>query len=188
MEKSNTVDKARVSIIVALGRDGQHNHVIGKNNELLWHIPDDLKHFKALTLGHPVIMGRKTFESLPPKARPLPERPNIVITRSTRYESANPLLALQEYSAPNVFLAGSIEEALGKARELNGEEIFIGGGTQIYEQALPFVDRLYLTLIDDEKEGDAYFPHYEKEFTKVISEESREWNGLKYTWVTLKRP
>ncbi len=175
MEKSNTVDKPCISIVVAIGRDGQHNHVIGKNNELLWHIPDDLKHFKALTLGHPVIMGRKTFESLPPKVRPLPGRTNIVVTRDS------------SWSYEGVLPAASIESALAQAREIDNEEIFIGGGTQIYAQALPHVDRLYLTLIDDEKEGDAYFPAYEKEFTKIISEESREWNGLRYRWIILER-
>lgn len=175
MAKSNTVDKPRVSIVVAVGRDGQHNHVIGNGNELLWHIPDDLKRFKALTLGHPIIMGRKTFESLPPKVRPLPGRTNIVVTRDVHW------------SHEGVITAHSIEDALAKARDIDHEEIFIGGGTQIYEHALPQVDRLYLTLIDDEKEGDAYFPPYEKEFTKKLAIESREFNGLKYEWVTLER-
>jgi dihydrofolate reductase len=162
--------------VVALGRDGQHNRVIGKNNELLWHIPDDLKRFKVLTLGHPVIMGRKTFESIiSVLGKALPGRTNIVVTRDA------------EWSYPDVLVAYSLEEALAKARELDREEIFIGGGTQIYEQALPFVDRLYLTLIDDEKEGDSFFPPYETEFTKIISDESREWTGLNYRWLTLER-
>ena len=176
MAKSNTVDKPRVSIVVALGQDGQHNRVIGKDNQLLWHIPDDLRRFKALTLGHPVIMGRKTFESLPSKARPLPGRPNIVITRDAAW------------AHEGVVVAHSLNEALAKARELDREEVFIGGGTQIYEQALPFVDRLYLTLIDDQKDGDVFFPPYENVFDKKIASESRDFNGLKYEWVTLERP
>jgi dihydrofolate reductase len=168
----------RISIVVALGLDSQHNHVIGKGNELLWHIPDDLKHFKVLTLGHPVIMGRKTFESVVAMAgKPLPGRKNIVITRNADWK----------YPHEDVFIVPSLEAALTKARELDNEEIFIGGGSQIYEQALPFVDRLYLTLIDDKKEGDSFFPAYEDIFTKKISEESRDWNGLKYTWVTLNK-
>jgi dihydrofolate reductase len=180
MKKSNTVDKEgekpRISIVVALGRDGKHNHVIGKNNKLLWHIPDDLKRFKILTLNHPVIMGRKTFESiLAILKKPLPQRTNIVITRDPKW------------SYPGVITTHSLEEALFKARGLDRREVFIGGGTQIYEQALPFVDRLYLTLIDDEKEGDAYFPRYENNFTNVVSEESRESNGLKYRWLTIER-
>lgn len=181
MEKSNTVDKGgnkpRISAVVALGRDGQHNRVIGKNNELLWHIPDDLARFKTITFNHAVIMGRKTFESiLKILKKPLSQRINIVVTR-------NP-----SWSHPGVIATHSLEEALFKARGLDRREVFIIGGTQIYEQALPFVDRLYLTLIDDEKEGDAHFPPYETEFTKILSDEAREWNGLKYRWLTLERP
>ena len=154
----------------------EENHAIGKDNHLLWHIPDDLKRFKALTLGHPVIMGRKTFESiLSALGKPLPGRTNIVITRNTgyRHEGAT--------------IAHSLEEAIAKAREIDSEEIFIGGGSEIYRQALSYVDRLYLTLIDDEKDGDAFFPEYEKEFTKKTLEEERDWNGLKYRWVNLER-
>ena len=183
MPKGNTVDKggeppyrtSRISIIAALGRDNQNNRVIGKDNQLLWHIPDDLKRFKLITFGHPVIMGRKTFESLPENVRPLPGRTNIVITHNPAWSHAG------------VIAAHSLDEALRKARVLDRREIFICGGTQIYEQAFHLVDRLYLTLIDDEKEGDAHFPPYEKEFTKVISDESREWNGINYRWVTLER-
>ena len=154
----------------------EENHAIGKDNHLLWYIPDDLKRFKALTLGHPVIMGRKTFESiLSALGKPLPGRTNIVITRNTgyRHEGAT--------------IAHSLEEAIAKAREIDSEEIFIGGGSEIYRQALSYVDRLYLTLIDDEKDGDAFFPEYEKEFTKKTLEEERDWNGLKYRWVNLER-
>jgi dihydrofolate reductase len=167
----------RVSIVVAIGRDRQHNRVIGKNNELLWHIPDDLKRFKALTLGHPVIMGRKTWESLPEKVRPLPGRTNIVVTRQ------------KEYRADGAEIADSLPAALAVAASAAGDsgEIFIIGGAEIYKEALPHTDRLYLTLIDDEKEGDAFFPPYEKEFTKVLSDEPYEWSGLAYRWVNLER-
>ncbi len=81
----------------------------------------------------------------------------------------------------------SLEEALEKAREIDSQEIFIGGGSQIYEQALSYVDRLYLTLIDDEKEGDTFFPEYEKHFTKVLSDEKREHEGLTYRWLDIER-
>lgn len=171
------MQKPLVSIVVALGRDKQHNRVIGKNNELLWHIPNDLRRFRMLTLHHPVIMGRKTFESiLKVIKKPLPQRTNIVVTRDPKW------------SHPGVIAFHSLEEALFKARGLDRREAFIAGGSQIYEQALPFVDRLYLTLIDDGKEGDAYFPPYETEFTKVIGDESRAWHELKYRWLTLERP
>lgn len=166
----------RVSIAVALGRDGKNNHVIGHGNGLLWRIPDDLKRFKQLTMGHPVIMGRKTFESiLASLGKPLPGRTNIVITHD------------QDYASEGAVVAHSLEEALEKARAMDQEEIHIGGGAQLYEQALPFVDKLYLTLIDDEKEGDTFFPPYEHIFTKKTFEEDREYNGLKYKWVDLER-
>ncbi len=166
------MQKPRVSIVVALG----HGRVIGKGNHLLWRIPDDLKRFKALTLGHPVVMGRKTFESIVALlGTPLPNRTNIVITRDTTW------------AYEGVVVTHSLEEALEKAKALDQEEIHIGGGADLYRQALPFVDRLYLTLIDDTKDGDTVFPPYEEMFTKKLSEEKREYKGLPYTWITLER-
>ena len=164
--------KPCVSIVVSIGKNG----VIGRLDKLMWPIPEDLKRFKQLTMGHPVIMGRKTFEPiLLSLGKPLPGRTNIVITRHKNYKPSG------------VLVTHSLKEALDKAKEINKEEIFIGGGAQIYEQALPFVDKLYLTLIDDEKEGDAYFPEYKHLFTKKIKEEVCEYNGLKYTWVDLEK-
>ncbi|MDE1925276.1 MAG: dihydrofolate reductase [Patescibacteria group bacterium] len=157
-----------ICAIAALGQ----NRVIGKDNELLWRIPDDFKRFKALTTGHPIVMGRKTFESL---GKPLPNRTNIVITRDT------------SWSAEGIVVMHSIEEAVEKAKEIDKDKVFIIGGAQIYEQALPFVDRLYVTLIDEEKEGDAYFPAYESLFTKMIFHEHRDFEGLKYQWVDLEK-
>lgn len=152
------------------------NLVLGKGNGLLWHIPEDLKRFKTLTLGHPVIMGRKTFESIVAMlGKALPGRTNIVVTRDANW------------SYPDVVVAHSLEEAIEKGKIIDQDEIFIGGGAQIYAQALPLADRLYLTMIDDEKEGDAFFPEYEKEFTKIIGKKTGESNGLHYTWVDLER-
>jgi len=162
----------RISMIVAIGK----NRVIGKANTLLWHIPDDLKRFKTLTTSHPVIMGRKTFDSIVGMlGKPLPNRTNIVVTRDTTWKFEG------------VVTAHSLEEALAKAKTLDQEEIFVIGGAQIYEQALPRTDRLYLTLIDDTKEGDAYFPAYEHLFTKVLSEETHEHEGLRYRWIHLEK-
>jgi dihydrofolate reductase len=167
--------KGRISVVVAVGCDKEGRPVIGKNNQLLWHIPDDLKRFKQLTLGHPVVMGRKTFESIiDVLGKPLPGRTNIVVTRDT------------SWSYPDVLVYHSLPEALSKAWELDSEEIFIGGGTELYKQILPDLNRIYLTVIDDEKEGDTFFPDY-SDFKKVGPEENREWNGLRYTWVTLER-
>jgi dihydrofolate reductase len=163
-----------VSIIAAIGE----GRALGKNNELLWRIPDDLKRFKALTTGHPIIMGRKTFESL---GKPLPGRTNIVVMYASENTVNDP-----RYNFENVVIANSLEEAIEKAKTLD-DEIFIVGGAQIYTQALSLADRLYLTLIDDKKEADVYFPPYETVFTKKIKEEEREFNGLKYKWVDLER-
>jgi dihydrofolate reductase len=170
------MNKPQISIVVAIGNGRLHNRVLGKDNELLWHIPDDLKRFKELTLGHPVIMGRKTFESIVSYIhKPLPGRPNIVITRDVAW------------SHPDVYVAHTLAEAIEIGKSLDQEEIFIGGGGQIYAQALPLVDKLYLTLIDDDKEGDSYFPRYEQDFTRVVHSEDHEWNGIKYTWLDLER-
>ena len=161
-----------VAAVAAIGK----RRVLGKDNQLLWHIPDDLKRFKELTLGHPVILGRKTFESIVGYlGKPLLGRKSIVITRDAgwKYEG--------------VITAASVEDAIEKGKEIDAQEVFIGGGAQIYDLALPYTDKLYLTLIDDEKEGDSFFPPYEHDFRKVCFEQDREYNGLKYRWVDLER-
>jgi dihydrofolate reductase len=167
------MNKPRICIVVAIGK----NRELGKEGKLLWHIPDDLRRFKTLTKGHPIIFGRKTFESVLGynKGRPLPERTNIVVTRDPSYQH------------DGVIVTASLEEALAKAAELDSEEIHIGGGAQIYEQVLPRVDKLFLTLVDDEKEADSFFPPYEQQFTKKTFDEAHEWNGLSYRWVDLER-
>ncbi len=161
-----------ISIIAAIGAV---NRALGKDGDLLWRIPEDLKRFKELTDGHPVIMGRKTWESLPERFRPLPNRMNIVVTRTSNYE------------APGAVVVSTIEDALAKAKEAD-EDIFVIGGGEIYTAALPFTDRLYLTLISEEKPGDSFFPEYESVFTKVISEEKHvSADGVRYSWTDLER-
>ena len=129
-----------ISIIVAASENG----VIGRDNQLLWRLPDDLKRFKQLTLGHPMIMGRKTFESI---GKPLPGRTSIIVTRSP------------EYHAEGTLVVHSLEEGLAVAGELDTEEAFIIGGGEIYRQALEnnSVDQIYLTLIHADSEGDTFF-------------------------------
>lgn len=167
----SVMQKRIVAAVVAIGR----NRELGKDNQLLWRIPEDLKRFKMLTLGHPVVMGRRTFESIMAAlGKPLPGRPNIVITRDAAWRSEG------------VLVAHSIEEGIEKGKQLDQEEVFIIGGAQIYEAALPFTDKLYLTLIEDEKEADAFFPPYETGF-RVVHTEEREWEGLAYRWVDLER-
>ncbi len=169
--------KPRISIIAALGRD----RAIGKQNKLLWNIPDDLRRFKELTLGHPVIMGRRTYESIfTLLGKPLPGRTSVVLTYPD--EADEPMFRFD-----NVVLAHSTDEALEKARALDAEEVFVGGGAMLYEQMLTHADRLYLTRIDDEKEGDAFFPPYEDSFTKIVADEPHEWEGLQYHYLTLEK-
>ena len=129
-----------ISIIVAVA----DNLAIGKDNNLLWHISEDLKYFKRITGGHTVIMGRKTWESLPPRFRPLPGRRNIVISRQA------------DFAAPGAELAASLEAALQLAAQ--AETAFIIGGEQIYRQAMDMADRLEITEVDLEPEGDAWCP------------------------------
>ena len=129
-----------LSLIAAVAR----NRAIGKDNQLLWHLPEDMKHFRETTCGKPVVMGRKTWESLPEKFRPLPGRQNIVVSRDPAYK------------AHGADLAGSLEGALALAG--GAEEVFVIGGEQLYRAALPFADRLYLTEVELEPEADAFFP------------------------------
>lgn len=158
-----------ISLIAAIQRKDRG---IGFQNELLFRISDDLKRFKALTTGHPIIMGRKTFDSI--GGKPLPNRTNIVVTR-------------QERKQDGVLFCTSLESALEEARAID-ENIFVIGGAEIYKQALPFADRLELTVIDGNLHADTFFPEY-GEFTTVVKKEDRsdERSGLNYEWLTLRR-
>lgn len=142
-----------ISIIVAVAENG----VIGGGNTLLWHISEDLQRFKRITQGHPVIMGRKTFDSL---GRPLPNRHNVVITRQ------------HGYSHEGVTTVSSLEEAL--AMFSPSEEIFITGGGQIYEQAMPVADKLYLTTVMHDYEGDTRFPEWDRSEWREVFKEYHE--------------
>jgi dihydrofolate reductase len=148
----------KLSLIVATA----HHNVIGRNNELPWHLPQDLKYFKSVTLGKPIIMGRKTFESI---GKPLPGRTNIVITRQ------------KNWSFAGVLVAGSVAEALTMGEQFcdeqgaPAEEIMVIGGAEIYRHALALAYRVYLTSIDVEVEhGDAYFPELRLAEWKLVSE------------------
>lgn len=151
-----------ISIIVAIAEKG----VIGGGNELLWHIPDDLKRFKRITSGHSVIMGRKTFESI---GKPLPNRRNIVITR-------NP-----EFRAEGIEVANSLNVALGLTK--TEDEVFIIGGGEIYRQALPMATKLYITRVHANFEGDTYFPEIPtQQWQLVCSEKGNPTAGPGYTF------
>lgn len=164
-----------IPVVIVAGM-GKSNRVIGKENGLLWHVPADMKRFKAITLGHPVIMGRKTFESIVAiLGKPLPGRTNIVVTRNSGYEHKGALIAV------------SLEEAFALAATLNPTEIHIGGGAELYQQALPFVDRLHLTFFFDEKDGDTFFPDFSQDFIEVAKHELQEHDGVQFQWVDFKR-
>lgn len=149
------------------------NRVIGFNNQMPWHLPADLKHFKAVTLNKPIIMGRKTFDSI---GRPLPKRRNIVVSRQEN-------LAIE---GCDVF--ASLEQAIAAVEE-EPETMIIGGAT-IYQQAMPLVDKMYLTLIDREFEGDAFFPEWSAEKWRVIERQAFEPdadNPYAYEFLTLAK-
>jgi len=158
-----------ISFIAAMDK----NRVIGKDNSLPWNMPADMKHFKDLTLGKPIVMGRKTYETI---GKPLPNRKNIIITRD------------QDYKAEGCIVAHSIEESLQSAE--NAEEVMVIGGANIYKQFLPRTDKIYLTIIEHDFEGDTYFPEYnEDEWKEVEREEHKadEENEYDYVFITLER-
>lgn len=163
-----------LSVIVAIA----HNRVIGLNNQMPWHLPADLAWFKKNTLNKPVIMGRKTFESI---GRPLPNRHNIVISRQ---------IEPSDNKISNVSWVKSIDEAISLAQAQQPDEVFIIGGGNIYQQVLPLIDRLYLTHIDAELQGDTYFPDYLPEQWQVIYQQDHqtdEKNSYPYQFEILQR-
>lgn len=161
------MQKARVSIIAAVGQ----NRELGKKNGLIWRIPADLKRVKELTMGHPLIMGWNTYMSI---GHPLPGRTNIVISWNTD-------------EIPGCTVCASLDEALTIAHGIDVEEIFIFGGASVYTEALPFVDRLYLTRIEaTDADADAFFPDYSA-FKKVVPEENYLDHLPPYSWITLER-
>lgn len=163
---------AQISIIVAITR----NNAIGRGGDLLFHISEDLKQFKAVTMGHPIIMGRKTFESFPNGA--LPGRRNIVITRQ------------EDYSANGIELVNSLQSAIDAVTDT--DEAFVIGGGEIYRQALPLCSRLYLTEIDAEiADADTFFPEINREEWEIINqseikEDSRTGTQFRFTCLSRK--
>jgi dihydrofolate reductase len=159
-----------VSLVVAAAANG----VIGRDNAMPWHLPEDLAHFKRLTLGHPVVMGRKTYESiLATLGKPLPGRTNIVVTRQPGF------------AAPGCTVVGSLEAALGAARE--ADEVFVIGGAEIYRLALARADRVYLTRIDAAFEGDATFPALDPaEWREAVREDHPPAAGRSFGFAFLR--
>jgi dihydrofolate reductase len=151
------------------------NRVIGHNNQLPWHLPADLKHFKVLTTGHPILMGRKTYLSI---GRPLPNRTNIILTRD------------KTFTADGIHIAFSIETALQIARASSSSEVFVIGGADIYQQLLPYTQKIYLTLIHHVFEGDTTFPQLDAHDWQEISRKDYQAdteNQYDYSFVELAR-
>lgn len=158
-----------ISIVVAIAE----NNAIGKNNLLLWHLPADLKHFKQVTTGHTIVMGRKTYDSI---GKPLPNRRNIVVTRQ------------KELQIPGAEVSGSLEEALALCAA--EEEVFIIGGAEIYRSAMAATNRIYLTRVHQSYEADAFFPEIDLNLWEEADIEKHlpdEKNHVAYTFSTLSR-
>ena len=164
-----------VSLIVAVSE----NKVIGKDNDLAWHLPDDMKFFKDTTKGHYVIMGRKNYESIPHKFRPLPKRTNVIVTRQNNYK------------AEGCLVVNSIEEALKLAHEAEDNEPFVIGGGQIYKHAIEhnLVDRVYLTRVHTEIDGDTYFEDLDDSWKLVHADlhPSDDKHPFAFTFQTFER-
>jgi dihydrofolate reductase len=161
----------KLSLIVAVAENG----VIGHNNQLIWHLPNDLKQFKRLTTGHCIIMGRKTFESI---GKPLPNRTSIIISRNS------------DFQIEGCITVDSLENAISAAKKIEQEEAFIIGGAEIYRLALPIIDKIYLTEVHHAYEGDTFFPEIDKTIWQETHREDfeiDEKHSVKYSFVELCR-
>jgi dihydrofolate reductase len=166
------MDRMRIALIVAAA----DNDVIGRDNHLPWHLPDEFRHFKRTTLGHHVIMGRRTWESQGQK--PLPNRVNIVLTSQ------------RDYEAVDAHVVASLDEAFALARAAGEDEVFVIGGTALFAEALPIADRLYLTRVHGEPEGDTRFPSFEPDDWRVVERVEHpvdERHEYAFTIMTLER-
>jgi dihydrofolate reductase len=164
-----------MSMDIALIYARAANGVIGKDGTMPWHLPEDLAHFKQLTLGAPVIMGRKTWDSLPPRFRPLPGRANIVVTRQ------------ENWSQTGTQRSFSLREALQIAEQSNPATVWVIGGAQIYAQALPLAQRVEVTEIAQDFAGDAHAPELGPEWLETAREAHTSTSGLPFAFVRYER-
>lgn len=166
----------RISLIAAVAKNG----VIGKDNDLAWSLPDDMKYFVEKTKGRHVIMGRKNWESIPHKFRPLPNRPNLILTRKQNFKTEH----------ANVFVFHEILNSINFALENGETELFIIGGSQIYELGMKFTERMYITEVNGSPRGDTYFPKFsEKDWREVsrIHHDSDEKHEYSFDFVVYDR-
>ena len=193
-----TENKITLSSIVAIAK----NNAIGKDNGMIWHLPEDLKYFKRTTMGKPILMGRKSYESL---GKPLPGRPNIVVSRSyTELPQANPTSIFKDMEAvgdepPQInegpFLYPTLEEGIKAMKQMGAEmgvdEVFITGGGQIYKETLPYTQRLYVTVLDRDYDAHVFFPEINWDEWNIAFEEKHEADPEKdrpsFTFFKLER-
>ena len=163
----------RINLIYARSRNG----VIGRPNGMPWHLPEDMAHFKRLTAGCPVVMGRKTWDSLPPKFRPLPGRPNLVVTRQAGWHAAG--------ATP----ASGLEQALSACAAMSPavSVVWVIGGAQLYAQALPVAHRVVVTELEQDFDGDTFAPHLDAGWVESTRQQHTSSNGMRYAWVTYTR-
>nr|AIA17805.1 Dihydrofolate reductase [uncultured bacterium] len=161
------MNKPLISLIAALSE----NRVIGNRGEIPWQIPGEQKRFKEITTPHPIIMGRKTYESI---GRLLPNRPNIIITGDHTFQ------------VEGGHVVHTLDDAIKKAQELDKDEVFVIGGGKVFAEVIDKADKLYLTIIHKEYEGDAYFPDY-SQFSNITEKEEKSTDSLSYTFLTLIR-
>lgn len=195
MKKHKT--NVKLCSIVAIAK----NYAIGKDNTLIWHLPEDLKHFKRTTLGKPILMGRKSYDSL---GKPLPGRPNIVISRKATNLETTPKPHFEAMESvgdepPKIntgpYLYPSLDEGIKAMKEMGEEmgvdEVFITGGGQIYTETLPYTERLYLTVLDRDYDADVYFPKFDWDEWDITSEEKHDADPANdrpsFTFYTLER-
>ena len=157
----------KISIIAAIGQ----NRELGKDNKLLWNIPEDMERFKTITMGHPVVMGRKTYESI---GHPLAGRINIVLTKD------------KNFKAEGVLVAHTFEEAVSIGESRNSNEIFVIGGGKVYHHTIKLADKLYLTVVEGKFDADTFFPNY-ADFKRVLYKRESSNGQYKYTFLELSK-
>ncbi|WP_312836297.1 dihydrofolate reductase [Comamonas sp.] len=166
--------QARIHLIYARARNG----VIGRDNQLPWHLPEDMAFFKQKTAGGTVVMGRKTWDSLPPRFRPLPGRDNVVVTRQSGWQPSP--------ASERVHIAADLPQALAAAQGL-GQPVWVIGGAQIYAQSLALADEVWVTEIDQDFDGDAHAPVLDDQWREVSREAQTSSNGLPFAFVCYQR-
>jgi len=195
-----TLGGPTLGLVWAQARDAAGRPVIGAGGTMPWHLPEDLAHFRRVTSGHPVVMGRRTWDSLPPRFRPLPGRTNVVVTRQRGWSAGEPSPRAgasggavpdggppAEQAGAPVRVAGSVAEALAAARDTGSGEVWVMGGAQLYAATIALADRCVVTEIDAVVEGDTYAPDVPGGWAVHAGEWATSSTGLRYRFTTCTR-